>query len=98
MFKNLKRLPFSNSEKNLLRVRLNQYLSHVYNVIENSEDKIYDKFKAQKWKKDRKNFSMYNISVIYASENVEIVVNKVYGRHVIAKNDIRTGKWKIDVV
>ncbi|XKL65210.1 hypothetical protein PGB90_005296 [Kerria lacca] len=80
--------------KNLLKIRLNQYLLHLYNTIKNTEEISKDNAEGfiQNYKRYKKKFGLSENNVLCISNNIEIVQNKTYGRHIITKNNINSGE------
>lgn len=55
-----------------------------------SRDKMEDFI--QTYKKMRKKYNPSDSNILCMNEHLEIIQNRIYGRHIVAKNDINTGE------
>lgn len=89
----IKRLPFLNEEKMLLKIRLNQHLLQLYYTIKTNDDLSGEKVEGfiHYFKKSKRKFNSSDSFTLYASGDIEVVQNNIFGRHLIAKNALDTG-------
>lgn len=77
----------------LLKIRLNQHLLQMFHTIKTNDELSREKIEGfiYCYKKNKRKFNPSDSFTLYASGDIEVVQNKIFGRHIIAKNAVDTG-------
>lgn len=74
-------------------MRLNQHLLQLYRTINTNDELSREKVEGfiHCYKKIKRKFNQSDSFILHCSADIEVVQNKIFGRHLIAKNALDTG-------